>query len=230
MGLVQEKGIYFFEEFLEEGAVAGFTDRNLPGLDLEQDLKRISACLDFTYKDFFYLNQVHGNRVVFPDKSSKVFTGDSLISDEKDTALLVKTADCLPIFFYSPGAKVIGLVHLGWRSAKDKILDVFIAKLKNDFSVDLSNCLVGIGPALRACCFEVGKEFLDFDCFQGFIQNRDSKYFLDIVGFLKQSFIAQGLDKDNFLDSGICSICNDNFYSFRREKTNNRTISFIIQK
>ena len=230
MGIIQEKQIYFFEEFLDFGVVAGFTDKAYSGLKVEEDVKRISSSLDFTYQKLSYLNQVHGSTVILPEAETQVFTGDGLLSDKNKEILLVRTADCLPLFFYESTKKVIGIIHLGWRPAKENIIAVFIDKLKDVFGAGLKEAFLGIGPGLRRSCFEVGREFLDFSCFAGFIEERDSKYYLDMVSFLKRSFVARGFKKENFLDSQICSFCDSNFYSARRDKTDKRTLSFIMQR
>lgn len=230
MGLVKEKGVYIFEEFLDFGILAGFTDRTFPGLIVEDDLKAISSSLDFTYQNLHYLNQVHGNSVIYPKGNTRIYTADGLISDKKRQVLIVRTADCIPVFFYDSLRSVSGIIHLGWKPAKENILNEFIDKATEDLKVNLNESFIGIGPGLRKCCFEVKEEFLSFSCFSDFIEKRNSRYFLDMVAFLKKTFIDRGLLRDNFLDSQICTICNKEFYSYRRDKTQNRTISFIIQR
>jgi len=230
MGLAREKGIYVFEDLLGFGVIAGFTDKSFPGLDVEEDISHISSFLGFTYQDFIYLNQVHGNTVICPDQGKKVFRGDGLVTGKKKTALIVRTADCLPVFFYDTQNKAVGLIHLGWRPAKDGILSNFLEKAQDLSGVDKRDSLIGIGPGLRKCCYEVGGEFLGYPAFLGFVERKNSGYFLDIVRFLEKNLTARGLRPENFLDCGICSMCSPEVYSYRRDKTDKRTVSFIIQK
>lgn len=230
MGIIREKGVYLFEEFLDFGVVAGFTDKAYSGLKPQEDIGKAIAALDLTYENFFFLDQVHGSEVIRPQGNSQVFSGDGLISDKKKEVLLVRTADCLPLFFYQPKKNIIGVIHLGWKPAKAGIITAFIDKLKHVFDSDLKDAVLGIGPGLRRCCFEVGDEFLGFDYFKDFIETRDSKNYLDMVSFLKKAFVDRGFKEEGFLDSQICSICDQNFHSARRDKTQERTLSFIIQK
>ena len=99
MGVVQEKGIYLFEELQDFGVIAGFTDASFSGIAVKKDIKRIASCLDFTYDYVAYLSQVHSNRVVYPC-AQKLPKADGLITDKRQIALVVRTADCLPLFFY----------------------------------------------------------------------------------------------------------------------------------
>ena len=230
MGIVKEKGVYIFEEFLDFGVIAGFTDKACSGLKPQEDINRILASLDLTRDNFFFLDQVHGREVIYPQGRSKVFSGDGLISDKKKEVLLIRTADCLPLFFYQPKKNIIGVIHLGWKPAKAGIIARFIDKLKDTFDTDLKDAVLGIGPGLRRCCFEVGDEFLGFDCFKDFIESKGSKHYLDMVSFLKKAFVDRGFKEQGFLDSQICSICDQNFHSARRDKGKERTLSFIIQK
>ena len=229
MGSAFEKGMHIFKDLSGFDVISGFTDKSFPGINVREDVTRISLSLDFTYRHLFYLNQIHSNCVVCPTQGKEVFQGDGLITNEKDTVLVVRTADCLPVFFYDTKNKIISLVHLGWKPAKAGILDKFLEKAQNLFSIDKDSTFVGIGPGLRKCCYEVGVEFLDYQCFRGFITQKNAKYFLDIVEFLKQNFIEKGLKEENFLDCGICSMCSRDVYSLRRDNTERRTVNFIIR-
>lgn len=225
-----EKGIHIFNDLLGFGVISGFTDKSFKGIDVRQDVARICSSLDFTYRHLFYLNQVHGNNVVCPAQSKEVFEGDCLITNERNAVIVVRTADCLPVFLYDKKSRVISLIHLGWKPAKSGILEEFLKKAQELFSIDKDNTYVGIGPGLRKCCYEVGQEFLDYSCFRDFIIHRNARYFLDIVEFLKQNLIDKGFREKNLLDCGVCSICFKEVYSFRRDNTDRRTISFMVRK
>ena len=108
MGMVKEKGVSLFEEFLDFGVVAGFTDTRYSGLTIEEDIAGIASSLDVTYDRVFSLKQVHASDVIRP-KDDPCPIGDSLISDRKREVLIVRTADCLPLFFYDPKKRIVGV-------------------------------------------------------------------------------------------------------------------------
>ncbi|MFC1515118.1 polyphenol oxidase family protein, partial [Candidatus Omnitrophota bacterium] len=146
MGIVKEKGIYLFEEFLDYGLVAGFSDTSYDGLDREEDFKKILSSLDLTCQSLFYLDQIHGAEVISPGKEPPPLKGDALISDRKQELLAIKTADCLPLFFYQSKKDIIAAIHLGWKPARAGMISAFIDTLTNDFDSDLNDALIAIGP------------------------------------------------------------------------------------
>ncbi len=229
MGLIEQKGVYVFEEFEELGVVAGFTDKRFAGIDIEADFKKVSEYLDITYDRIVYLEQVHSNNIVLPESTANLYKGDGLVTFRENEVLVVRTADCLPVFICDCDNRFVGMIHLGWRPAKSGIIDNFIRLAGTEWKLNFKDLFAGIGPGLRDCCFEVGEEFLGYDCFKEYICKRNGKYFLDLAVFMKNKFIQAG-SGDNFLDTGICSAEDESFYSYRRNKTANRTLSFIINK
>ena len=137
--------------------------------------------------------------------------------------MAVKTADCLPLFFYDEKDGSIGVLHMGWRSAKEGILD--------NISIDLPSAKVLAGVAMRQCCFEVTDEFRAYRDLSPFVNERADKLYFDPVGFSRAALTARGMKEESFSDLNICTICNSlNFFSFRRDKTKNRMLSFIIKR
>jgi len=168
-----------------------------------------------------YLDQIHSAKVFSVDKEG-CQQGDALFTKSSNLVLVVKTADCLPLFFSSSQLGVVGMVHMGWRSAKAGILD--------NIPYDLSSFKAAAGVGLRRCCYEVGKEFLNHSGLASHLKERDSKYYFNPLSFAKTKLIERGLRQENFLDLDICSLCSgDGFPSFRRDKTSSRTLSFILK-
>lgn len=48
-------------------------------------------------------------------------SGDGLVTFEPNTALVIRTADCVPVFCYSKQKPMIALLHAGWRGALNGI-------------------------------------------------------------------------------------------------------------
>ena len=226
MRISYKKGIYFFED---RNLLLGFTDRSFQGLDVEEDIKKIASLLKIEFKKITFLHQLHSPKVVLATKRGRVYQGDSLLTKERLRFLVIRTADCIPLFFYDYKSRVIGLIHLGWRPAYKRIIDNFL-RVVGSFNLDYANSYLLVGPGLRRCCFEVKKDFAGFEFFKRFIYKRKEKFFLDLVGFAKENFLKGNFKKTNILDTQLCSRCFLSFFSFRRENTEKRTLSFIIQR
>jgi len=90
--------------------------------------------------------------------------------------------------------------------------------MQEAFHTHPENLSVGFGPAIRSCCYEVGREFQDF--FPTDLVERGGSLYLDIARSNKKQFLALGVKEENFLDSQICTSCqNKSFFSYRKEKS-----------
>jgi len=88
--------------------------------------------------------------------------------------------------------------------------------MKSNFKSDPSQILVGLGPAIRQCCYEVNSEFLER--FPSSVVKRAHKFYFDLAGENVEQLLACGVSSKNIFDCEICTSCNnDRFYSYRRE-------------
>ena len=88
--------------------------------------------------------------------------------------------------------------------------------------------LVGFGPAIRSCCFEVENDFKSNFPF-GLI-NRDGRIFMDIALINRKQLLGCGVKEGNISDPGLCTFSeNKDFFSFRKEgQAAGRLISVIM--
>lgn len=217
--LIEKKYIYLIKNYLPGGITAGFTKPYITG-NILQDIKFISSSLKKAFSAG-YLTQPHSAGVENIVEGG-LYEGDALFTSKNKLVLIVKTADCLPLFFYSKQLRVIGIGHLGWRSAQKGILD--------NIPYDLSLFKVIAGVGLRKCCFKVGEEFTNSKRLSHFVKKNNILHF-NPIKFAAAALKNKGLGEDNFKDLSICSFCdNHNFPSYRKSKTTRRTLSFILQE
>ena len=143
---------------------------------------------------------------------------------------MIRTADCLPLFFFDPETTAVGMAHAGWRGIKKGIISRMLEMFQKGFESSLSSLRVGIGPAICRSCYEVGEEFLNY--FPGFVERSGEKYFCDLHGVVKKQLVDWGIKQENVFDSGFCTACSvDQFFSARREgRDTGRLISAILLK
>lgn len=218
MELIDQKYCYLIGDVFPENIIAGFTKPQLSG-SLPDDIK---TALSFIQKDFgvSYLNQKHSAHINIVNKPG-VYDGDALFSDCNNNILVVKTADCLPLFFYSKELNTAGVVHMGWRSAKDGILE--------NIPFNLDSFSVVIGTGMRRCCYQVGEEFYGYRGFSKHLHKSKKGVYYDPVSFCKDKLGKAGISRENLYDLNICSFCYpESLFSWRRDRTLNRTLSFIV--
>ncbi len=217
MRIVTEKNsVCFIKDFFPPHILCGFTKRDIFKLTQFEDiLRRIFSLKSL---EFAYLIQTHSPEIVYINKQG-LYKADGLFTSRSNLVLVVKTADCLPLYFSS--SHTIGILHLGWRGALRGILD--------NVKGDLRDFKVCSGVGLRSCCYQVGEEFLGFDKFRKFLVRKGERLYFSPVEFVQKELERKGFIFENFLDLEICSFCNREFYSWRREKTTRRTFSFIFK-
>jgi YfiH family protein len=105
--------------------------------------------------------QVHGTRVVTAEPDGERVEADGLVTGSSGVAIGVVTADCVPILLLAPGRRVAAAVHAGWRGTTTGIVDSALAHLSRAFGVEPDDVEATLGPAIGACCYEVGPEVRD---------------------------------------------------------------------
>ncbi len=159
------------------------------------------------------MDQTHSSEIEFAD-SCISYKCDGIYTDKIKLPLVVKTADCVPILMES--IKGVSATHAGWRGLEMSIFEKSIA------IHDMSSLKISIGPHARKCCYEVGVEFLEK--FNKSINKVEDKYYLDLTKNIKQFAIENNI---NLEDTGECTICNKEYFSYRKNKTSERQFSFI---
>lgn len=184
------------------------------------------SSLGIDYQNLICAQQVHGNKVKYiieKDKGLGALTNDTsipdtdaLITDRRNIALAILTADCLPVFLYDAKRAAIGLAHAGWRGSKEAIVAQTLKLMESELNSHIEDIHVGFGPAIRKCCYEVGEEFKDL--FPGHLIERGKHYYLDLPEANKRQVLDSGVREENIFDSGVCTSCrNDDFFSYRKE-------------
>lgn len=198
---------------------------------------KISSYFPVKTKNIFFMNQVHSDMVVIKtDKKPSFPKSDGIITPLKGIALAIKSADCLPIFLFDNKNKIISAIHSGWRGAALKIVKKAIKKLEQVFNSKPSDIYAFLGPAINGSCYEVGKEVYEQFSFLGkrkndfFTRTKNNKFYMDLKGINTYILESAGIPTENIEICELCTHCEKDFYSYRRDSNNSgRNISFIIQ-
>ena len=225
---VLQKGIFVFPEFLPH-AVASFSGREF---DASKDIPSFLQAIGIRSDRFSTVQQIHSDGIHHTSLKSNSFIpeADGLITGDIDLALVIRTADCLPVFFFDPSAPAVGICHAGWKGTKKGIIFRMIETFGRLFDSKAGSMQIALGPSICKNCYEVGPEFKD--CFPGFVQRKAEKYFFDLSGVVKKQLTDQGIRPDLIFDSALCTACSlDQFFSARREGTDTgRLISTVVLK
>lgn len=193
------------------------------------------------YKNLILLRQTHSiighiiNNYNVDKFLNNNFEGDYLIIDLPGIAIGVYTADCLPIIIYDNKNKVIAIVHAGWPGSVGKVAVKALRDMQDNFKSNLEDLEIYFGPSAKVCCYEVTDEFKDklreYNFIGKVLIKRSGKLFFDLPGFNILLLQEAGIKKEQInLENNLCTICDNNFCSFRRDKNNFRQLNIAFLK
>lgn len=173
------------------------------------------------------LRQVHGNDVQVLRSAARpdtVAVGDALVTRIPRTAAAIKAADCVPVLLADPVSGAVAGAHAGWRGTVVRVVEAAVRALAAEAGAPPSRLRAVIGPAIRACCFEVGPEVVSAFRETGHDVDRFAlrppaagRPHLDLVLANRLQLVAAGLPEDGIEDAGLCTRCQPAFHSYRRE-------------
>ncbi len=170
---------------------------------------------------FRHTKQTHSDILIHSTTGSEQAEADAHWTAEKYIALVVKTADCIPVLVYDEIKNIALAVHAGWRGVQNQIT----LKAFNQISAS-SNLKIYIGPHIQkfsfACDLDI-KNLLNPNDSQ--FEFKNAKYYVDLKSILKSQ-----INSNAFMDLNMDTFTNLNFHSFRRDKQNSgRNLSFIVK-
>jgi hypothetical protein len=195
-------------------------------------------------KKLVFLKQEHGIEGVSLTDYSSIPTevtlfkhkGDFIITNLRQVGIGILTADCLPLIFYDPVKHVVSVVHVGWRSAVNGIVQVVINKMKGEFGTNPADLLAYFGPSAKVCCYEVEDDFLEHlegsEFIEQVIFKRDEKIFFNLPRFVRLLLLDLGFKQEHIRKQyNSCTICDERFHSCRRDKkTKYRQATVVVLK
>jgi polyphenol oxidase len=150
---------------------------------------------------------------------------DALTTNTTRILLGVKTADCVPVLLADARTGACAAIHAGWRGTVASIVTRTLERMATEYGTRVEDVGAAIGPAARACCYEVGHEvievfhqkFPESDSF--FKKTREGHALVDLHAANRQQLIAAGVSPRNIHTAPLCTMCRtDLFFSYRREK------------
>ncbi len=160
---------------------------------------------------------------------------DGLVTCDENVTLITHYADCVPLFFTDKVKKIVGVAHAGWKGTVLGISSCMIKKMKTEFGADAKDIIVGIGPSIGKCCFEVDEktanEFYklpDYMIKDAINKRHDfndpmiTKYDINLQKVNMQQLLAEGVLPENIEDADICTKCNSDYLFSHRATAGNR--------
>jgi YfiH family protein len=172
---------------------------------IEENRERLAAEIGVALDDVVQTRQVHGSRVErIATRPDHIEEADGQATRNRALALLVLTADCLPVALIATEA--VAMLHAGWRGLAAGVLEEGVAAMRELGATEIQ---AAIGPGAGPCCYDVGEEVAG-----AFGQPAGP---LDLKAAAAERLHRAGVAAVH--DAGLCTICSDPslFFSHRRD-------------
>jgi len=181
-----------------------------------------------TTDHFLTLFQVHSPDAVVasaPWDTASRPRADAIVTRAEGLAIGVTAADCGPILFVDPNARVIGAAHAGWKGALTGIIESTVGAMEG-LGAERAGIVAAIGPLIRQRSYEVGNEFVgrfveaDAENTRFFLPaSREGHAMFDLAGFIRMRLEDAGVLMID--DTGVDTYSDERFFSYRRSVRRN---------
>ena len=147
---------------------------------------------------------------------------DGLMTDRPGIVLCTQYADCVPLFFVDLRRRVVATSHAGWRGTVDGMAQETVRRMGEVYGSDPADILMGIGPSIGLCCFEVDAPvyerfvalpFVDDDVIRN---DGNGKYHIALWEVNRRFALQAGVRPEHITVTDLCTKCHpDVFWSHR---------------
>ena len=197
--------------------------------------KRLAATMGIPLHHLTIGQQIHsGNVAVISEElrgkgcghhDEAVKDTDAMVTNVPNICLVILVADCVPMLFFDPLKRIIAVAHAGWKGTLQSVALHTVSAMENGFGSSPHNIIVGMGPSIGPCCYEVGPEVISqiktiFPTSTEYILNEsgDGKGYLDLWKANLDQLLHAGIERKNIEMAMKCTCHNpDVFFSYRHQ-------------
>ena len=145
---------------------------------------------------------------------------DALYTDVPNVYIGMCTADCFSLTLYDGVRGVVGMAHCGWRGIVERLDQKVLEAMAQDFGTGAEDVTAVIGPGIRLCCYRQQDDglrtaFADYSYLKLIQEHQGDEYSIDMALVLRHNLAQLGIKE--VVDTGVCTGCNPEFYSARKE-------------
>jgi YfiH family protein len=173
--------------------------------------------------------QVHGSRVFIvkenPEDDLEVEGFDGLVTNVQGLGLMIQQADCQAVMLFDPEKMAVGIAHVGWRGSVAEVISRIILAMRDTYEAEPADIIAAISPSLGPCCAEFVNYKAELPVSLHGYQVRPN--YFDFWAISRDQLCAAGVRPENIHTLGICTSCNPDYFSYRRDRETGRFASVI---
>jgi len=191
-------------------------------INIETNLDALTKAIGLSSQPH-QVKQIHGSNMLWCEGSGAMHDdeADILLTDQAETAIAVRTADCLPILLADSGTGIAAAVHAGWRGTASQIANIAVREMLSH-EAQATDILASLGPCIGPCCFHIDTATADklansAPGAERYIR-RETKTAADLREINALQLMQCGLTNGHIERIGACTACNNrHFFSHRRD-------------
>lgn len=206
--------------------------------NVAENYQRLADALGVEKSHFAACHYEHGNGVELltkADRGQGIFHEntlpfcDGVIVTTPDVTAVTLHADCTPLFFADRNGRVAGVAHAGWKGTFQAISENMIDQMR----IPPKDILVGIGPNIKVCCFEVQEDvggLFTEKYGEKVRQFRNGKQYVDLLSVTLLQLEKKGIPPQNVTVSEYCTYCHhDLFFSHRHDRGHTGAMASVMK-
>lgn len=190
---------------------------------VDENRRLLAAHVGYAPADLVATRHVHGTAVyTVGDPLPADAEFDGLVCDRPGPILGAFAADCIPLVFADPEARVCGAAHAGWRGTvagvAARVVEAMVARGARPAAIR-----VALGPSIGPCCFEVGDEVVaafraELGEVPGLVVAGPRKDHVDLRVATRAVLARAGVPPEQVDAAPPCTRCEAaRFFSYRRD-------------
>jgi hypothetical protein len=181
--------------------------------------------------------QVHGVSVAIAEGPRPPETphlqADTILTNTSGITLLMRFADCVPIFLHDPVRKVVGIAHAGWMGTVRGTVRLAIEAMQARYGSRPGDIRAGIGPSIGPDHYIVGpdvvaqvRQAFGESSYRLLTDHAGATYF-DLWAANRLALEKAGVWQIEL--AGLCTACHtEDWYSHRAERGRTGRFGAII--
>ena len=198
--------------------------------------KRLATAIGIPLRHFTIGRQIHSGNVTIISEGSRgrgsakheeeINDTDAMVTSVTGICLVILVADCVPMLFFDPEKRVIGVCHAGWKGTLQCIAENTVKAMESRFGSSPQDIIVGVGPSIGPCCYKVGPDVISqvetiFHTKKEFILNelKSGEGYFDLWKANLTQLLQAGIERKNIEMAMSCTCHNPGlFFSYRHQK------------
>lgn len=238
------KGVFVGQTRIVNAQTIATSDNHLAGFNLalhvNDDAQRVqqhrmillNQLSEFGVDKITWMTQTHSTicHTINEQIPFIALEGDGLVTQRQGHALIMMTADCLPVVLGNSEGTEVANLHAGWRGLANGIIENTVTEMQSQPT------WAWLGAAISQPCFEVGTEVKAAFCVKypelesAFIAGQvEGKYQADLYAIAR--FILNRFGVETVLGGNQCSYQQDkDYFSYRRDPKTGRMATFVFMR